>query len=101
MSSKLYVLVRSNLSRSQQAVQACHAVEAWTWRDATEGAETGSGRGGYGTTVLLQVRDLDELTSWYKVCAGAVAFYEPDIGEEMTAFAVLGTVPGFESLKLL
>lgn len=95
MSLKLYVLVRSDLSPGQKAVQAGHAVaefckqEAHPWRWMN------------GTLIYLSVANLNELLCWYKKCVEPVAFYEPDKGMEMTAFSTLTPVEGFETLKLL
>ena len=89
---KLFVLVRGDLSKSQQAVQAGHAVA----NACLAGVEWGNG-----TLVYLKVRDLDELNEWFAKSEKAFPFYEPDIGSEMTAFSVLGELEGFEQLRLL
>lgn len=80
---KLYVLVRRDLSPSQQAVQGGHAVAEFllhrdtTWKN--------------GTLVYLGVKDLRELLKWmsrfdtFEIPYSA--FYEPDIGNEPTALA--------------
>jgi hypothetical protein len=89
---KLYVLVRGDLSKSQQAVQAGHAVaeyckqKEWGWAN--------------GTLVYLRVRDEDELREWANKVDKHCPFYEPDIGNQMTAFAVLGEHKGFDLLRL-
>lgn len=91
-SQKLYVIVRGDLSKSQQAVQAAHAaiVAAVAGVVAPESS-----------LALLKVRDLDELRYWYGKSEIAFPFYEPDIGMEMTAFATPEVVGGFEHLRLL
>lgn len=57
MSKKLYVLVRKDFSKSQQAVQAGHAVAEYLLR----GPSTFWGNG---TLVYLGVRDENELKWW-------------------------------------
>lgn len=98
---KLYVIVRSNLSKSQQAVQAGHALAEWL-------LFTGSSRRwDNGTLVYLKVRDLEELTNLKNKMdefeQWPVAFHEPDIGNEMTAFSMLETehVSAMDLLKNL
>ena len=84
MSQKLYVLVRKDLSRSQQAVQAGHVVAEYLLR----GPKT---LWGNGTLVYLGVRDENDLKWWYQQIFDAgfpvVAFYEPDRNYEATAIA--------------
>lgn len=79
--SKLYVLVRGDLSRSQQAVQSCHATAEFMlhndcWKNHT--------------IVLLRLEDNDHLNEWnQRVAEHRIPFeifYEPDIGEH-TAIA--------------
>lgn len=89
---KLYVLIRSDLSRSQQAVQGGHAVAAFAKANPDWD---------HHTLVYLRVRGLDELLDWHSRFNAAVPFYEPDIGGEMTAFAHLTNQDEFESLRLL
>lgn len=91
-SPKLYVLVRNDLSKSQQAVQAAHAAIV----AAVAGVVAPDS-----PLVLLRVRDLDELQYWYSKSESSFPFYEPDIGMEMTAFATHEVVGGFENLRLL
>ena len=94
MEQKLYVLVRGDLSKSQQAVQAGHAVAEFC-------KNGGLGRGWTnGTLVYLKVRDLDELKEWASSIDNHHPFYEPDIGNQMTAFAVYGFKDGFDQLRL-
>ena len=89
---KLYVLVRSDLSKAQQAVQAGHAVA----EACLSGIEWKNG-----TLVYLKVRDLDALLDWYEKIGNSFPFYEPYYKNKMTALAVLGNQPGFEELQLL
>lgn len=81
MANKLYVLVRTDLTKSQQAVQACHAVaDFMIYRD-----EDGCGRHwDNGTIVLLGVPNEEELVGWMKTIREGRfptgdMFYEPDL----------------------
>jgi hypothetical protein len=53
--NRLYVLVRGDLSSSQQAVQAGHAVGAWMLQDNSWKNEV---------LVYLAVKDENELLGW-------------------------------------
>ena len=107
MEQKLYVLVRSDLSKSQQAVQAGHAVAEFCKAEAGryhwDGRELAQApwRWVNGTLVYLRVRDLADLTEWANRIDNRHPFYEPDIGDQMTAFAVLGHQEGFDQLRLV
>lgn len=103
---KLYVIVRGDLSRSQRAVQAGHAVAEWCQQEASrwvwDGREvtTPSWRWQNGTLVYLKVADLSELEKLYSETKEAVAFREPDLNMQMTAVAVLGDRDDFWHLAL-
>ncbi len=93
MDKKLYVLVREDLSKSQQAVQAGHAVAEWMKsygsRKAWENGTLVYLRGGYDEQSLEEMYHiLDKLTNDGLYI---VQFNEPDLDDEMTAFAILGT----------
>lgn len=94
---KLYVITRSDLSKSQQAVQAGHALAEFCLES---GAITLS-KWGNGILVYLRVKNLDELQKLQKEVGKTFPFYEPDIDNELTAFAHLGGHPAFECLPLL
>ena len=104
MSNKLYVLVRGDLSKSQQAVQASHVVAEFMLNANTISCRCGHCRDEYRweneTIVLLKVKNLDELLKWEtEIRLNAIVycdFCEPDIGHEMTAVAAYG--PKLEDL---
>jgi peptidyl-tRNA hydrolase len=106
LEQKLYVLVRSDLSKSQQAVQAGHAVAEFCKSEAHRSGWVGRDytnlpwRWTNGTLVYLKVRDECELREWANKIDNHHPFYEPDIGNQMTAFAVLGDREGFDQLRL-
>ncbi len=81
---KLYVLVRKDLPKSQQAVQGGHAVAEYLLRDRSSSWDNG-------TLVYLAVKDEDELKSWGEIfdiaCAWWAGFREPDRNNELTAIA--------------
>jgi len=95
---KLYVLVRADLTPSQRAVQAGHAVAEFLlthkhskWKN--------------GILVYLRVPHERELRKqfdkFYEVSLGPVAFYEEDMGNEMTAIAATGVDDLVKDLPLL
>jgi hypothetical protein len=83
---KLYVLVRKDLSKSQQAVQGGHAVAEYLLRDRSSFWDNG-------TLVYLAVDDEEDLKSWGEIFhimyAEYAEFREPDINNELTAIAAL------------
>ncbi len=93
---KLYVLVRKDLGSSYSAVQAGHAVAEFllqypnTWKNET--------------LIYLGVTE-QQLNRW--ICElkyskiEHVIFREPDIGNQITAVAVLNEGKIFKKLKLL
>ena len=94
---KMYVLVRRDLSTSQQAVQAGHAVAKLVQR--------GLPHSWNGTLVYLGVNDEDRLDDWKQKLATRdiehIEFREPDIGDELTAIATVDPGKVFSKLKLL
>ena len=96
---KLYVFVRKDLPKSYQAVQAGHAVAQWLLDHPEQDWNNH-------TLIYLGVPNEAELQeayddfldfSDYKVSA----FYEPDIGNQMTAIAVYAKDTEFSNLPLL
>lgn len=101
---KMYILVRKDLSQSQQAVQACHAAAQLVYHfhnhpQVQEWAEK------HQTMVILGVEDEEDL----KIYANAAehnkqlttVFYEPDI----SSYTAMATIPEdgrvYKHLRLL
>jgi hypothetical protein len=100
-SHKLYVIVDRTLSRSQQAVQACHAVANFALKYGAEWQHQ--------SIVLLGVDNLDELDKWYynlsityRDCKLKIAeFFEPYWDNRLTAIACHGCDDLVKELELL
>jgi peptidyl-tRNA hydrolase len=98
MVNKLYVLVRGDLSKSQQAVQATHAVAEFMLYDNRIPCRCGQCEDQLlwknETIVLLKVRNLEQLQEWSSKIKSTTnsynEFYEPDIGNQQTAIAAWG-----------
>jgi hypothetical protein len=90
---RLYLLVRRDLPRSVQAVQAAHAAVQYAERRSCEW----QGRGiGTPTIAMLSVADRAELEQWAeKLGRRAERFHEPDLDDQMTAVAYFGADNGF------
>jgi hypothetical protein len=97
---KLYVLVRDDLKTpGYKAVQAGHAVAEFLLEyGKTPGWDNG-------TLVFLVVKSEDELEYYQDLFAYREklysSFYEPDIGNQLTAVAVLGADTLVKDLPLL
>lgn len=83
---KLYVLVRKDISKSQQAVQAGHAVAEWVkswWTPETDWDNT---------LVYLKSDNINlDYDKFYEIDPVWIElFYEPDLDNELTAFAIPG-----------
>lgn len=91
---RLYVIVRADIPVGYQMAQACHAA-------AAIGAEQPQALATYPTIVILNAYDEDHLRDHF-VAAGqtAVPFHEPDLNDEMTAFAVFASGEQFANLEL-
>lgn len=98
----MYVLVRSDLSPGLQIAQACHAVAEFSLEHPAEFHEWAEeGR----NIVVLDGGDKAEFERWLTVtnrrplCAW---WAEPDVGNEITAIAALGSqwTPTFANLPL-
>lgn len=102
---KMYILVRQDLSPSQQAVQACHAVADYLlhYGEDLEPPEDWNN----GTMVLLKVKDHKELLDWAKQLKAYrhqyAVFLETDL--ESNQETALCCIPDdnsiFETLDLL
>ena len=96
---KLYVLVRSDLTKSQQAVQAGHSVAEWL----INSPDTKNWRNG--VLVYLSVDDEKHLHRWSNKLddhdVTHVKFTEPDMDHQITALATLGNSDLFKSLRLM
>ena len=94
---KLYILVRKDLTPSQTAVQAGHAVAEYlladpqTWRN--------------NTLIYLGVKNLFHLEKWMdRLSSNGIDYIpwrEPDINNEVTAIASTGSSELFKKLNLL
>ena len=95
---KLYVVVRKDLSESQRAVQAGHAVAEFLLRGPNSNWSNG-------TLVYLGVKGLRQLENLkFKLDRrdiSYVEFREPDIGNETTAIATDRQCEFFEKLNLV
>jgi len=84
--AKLYVLVRKDLSKSQQAVQAGHAVAEYLLRGRSLLWHNG-------TLIYLVVHDEAKLKYWGDIFSNSgimwVGFKEPNKNNELTAIATL------------
>ena len=103
---KMYVIVRKDLPGAQPAVQAGHALAEYLLEHSYTDHKWNNG-----TLIYLAVDNENELEYWYDRTNEATkgkfeGFWEPDIGNQMTAFAVCDTPDGkletlFKSLPLL
>lgn len=95
---KLYVLVRKDLSTSQQAVQAGHAVAEYLLHGP-------SSSWGNGILVYLSVRSESALKYWFTKIESSghkpVLFREPDKNNEITAIVAECGEKVVKSLSLL
>ena len=96
---KMYVIVRRDLSKAYQTVQACHAVAQYT-------LEHGDYRGWKnGIMVVLGVDSEGELKEWVDTLLDAdkefSCFAEDDLDFQMTAIACVDDGKIFSDLRLL
>lgn len=96
--SRLYVIVRGDLTKSQQAVQAAHAVAQFCLSNSNYSTLEPGRRPEMlwknEFLILLKAKDLTDLAIWRekiraKGCKWA-EFKEPDINNETTAIAAWG-----------
>ncbi len=85
MVNKLYVLVASDLTKGQQAAQACHAVAAWMMFDECKKIWPNE------TIVILQT---DKMSDWWRqmddISESWIDVFEPDLNDKLTAIACWG-----------
>ena len=95
---KLYVLVRKDLPRKQQAVQAGHAVAEYILHVPMLSWDNG-------TLIYLGVRNEDELVSWGEKLTNKkinwIGFREPNIGNQLTAISAVSDGEIFRGGRLL
>lgn len=91
-SKKLYILVRKDISKSQQAVQAGHAVAEYLLRVPNTHWDNG-------TLIYLGVKNERELIEWGNKLSSWIGFREPDIGNQLTAIATEENL--FKNMRLL
>ena len=106
--AKLYVLVRTDLPKNYQAVQAGHAVaefckdEAARWRWDGRSVENLPWRWENETLIYLKGGNLDDINMWNQRLAehkcDFSVFQEPDLDYEVTAISVLSTPKSDELL---
>lgn len=93
----MYVLVRKDLTKIQQAIQAGHALAEYLLNYKTSWTN--------GTLIYLQVKNEDILKYWGdKLDLIGVAwksFREPDMNYELTAIAAVAEDKVFKKLQLL
>lgn len=94
---KMYIVVRKDLSKSQQAVQGGHALAEYLLLNKDHSWTNG-------TLVYLGVRNENELKDLSKKLKSDEihheSFLEPDIGNQLTAIASLGNNNHFEKINL-
>lgn len=94
---KLYVLVRNDLTSSQSAVQAGHAVAEFLLHDLKSWRNT--------TLIYLGIKGLFQLEKWMNklddLGVSYIPWKEPDINNEVTAIATTGSSELFKKLNLL
>lgn len=77
MNSRLYFVVRSDLSVGKQMAQALHAMDLWTAKYGYQG----------GTVIVYEVSSEKRLLDLMPETGKTVVFREPDLDMEATAFA--------------
>lgn len=103
---KMYVLVRRDLTQSQQAVQSCHAVAEFMLHHGTEDTVRRWASDDR-FMIILGVSDEAELKKWQaemsRVGVTSKTFIEPDMGDQATAMAIHPTADRrmFRKLSLL
>lgn len=97
---RLFVVVRSDIVPGLQLAQACHAVAAF---GSSFPGPFAAWHRGDSNIVCLQARDEQHLRELFAALppeALAASFYEPDLAEQMTAFACDRRPKSWSSLPL-
>lgn len=92
---RLYVIVRADLPVGYQMAQACHAA-------AAIGAAQPLRLAAFPTIVILNADDEQHLVELHGQMrpSWVVPFFEPDLDDQMTAFAVFSSGEMFSELSL-
>ena len=91
---RMYVLCRKDLGPVYAAVQGAHAVA----QHCLENPETWKNE----YLIFLEVKDERELWEWSDNCSTPfVQFFEPDLGGELTAIALVSDGQQFKNLNNL
>lgn len=81
MKPYIYIALRSDLSRPQQAVQASHAAIESARNFINEGME-------HPSVIILNMKSEEALIKFNNSCPNrTIGFREPDIGNQLTAIA--------------
>ena len=95
---KMFILVRNDLSKSQQGVQGGHALAQFALDHPYSFKEWGN------QTIVYLKTGYDNLQILEKEVGDDISrFYEPDIGNELTALSIYGPEAEirFQDLKLM
>ena len=101
----MYVLVRKDLSPSQQIVQSCHAVAEFV-KEYNSDTQVSDWSDNHKTIVILGVENEQELKKWISKIDILDILYkyfrEPDRNNEITAVATIPNTNNiFKKLRLL
>lgn len=98
---KMYIIIRDDLSKSQQAVQGGHALAAFMLSYPDLAEEWGNHTIVYLKTDYEKLQLLKDLLPLADM--NIASFYEPDIGNQLTAFAAYGPdcADRFKDFRLL
>ena len=95
---KMYVLVRKDLPKTYQAVQAGHSLAEYLLARPFQSWNNG-------TLIYLGVKNEQELLKWGEkldsIGKDWSGFREPDIGNELTAIATVDDGETFKRMRLL
>lgn len=94
---KFYCLIRKDLEKNYQGVQAGHSIAQYFIEHGTHPVWDN------GTMIYLGVKNEQELINWSDKLSDTnhSTFIEPDIGDEMTALSIIADGSQFKKLSLL